>query len=198
VSIRSRSTKRHRSITRPRAVHFSLADVKPAGQAARTWNLGRHGVACDSRICIRRKLGKDRANDQWQTVTVEDSATDGTLRVVAADDGLSWINAFWFARYAFRPDTELWTGVADRQQPRNAARKARSTLLSVRALWPLRFSEPVGARTESSGTTVTLTRSASEACAPDRNLANNHRFISRNLGILDPGRIVEARSRSFQ
>ncbi|QDV23377.1 DUF3179 domain-containing protein [Aureliella helgolandensis] len=35
--------------------------------------------------------------------------SDQTLRIVSADDGLQWVNAFWFAWYAFRPQTEVVT-----------------------------------------------------------------------------------------
>lgn len=34
-------------------------------------------------------------------------AADQTLRVVSADEGLQWLNSFWFAWYAFRPQTEV-------------------------------------------------------------------------------------------
>ncbi|RMF44009.1 MAG: DUF3179 domain-containing protein [Planctomycetota bacterium] len=38
---------------------------------------------------------------------VEYDATDGVLRMRSADDGLSWANSFWFAWYAFHPNTQL-------------------------------------------------------------------------------------------
>jgi len=42
--------------------------------------------------------------------TIAFDVNDRTLRVVSADAGLHWMNAFWFAWYAFRPAT----GIASR------------------------------------------------------------------------------------
>lgn len=39
--------------------------------------------------------------------TVAFDANDQTIRVVKADAELQWMNAFWFAWYAFRPETEI-------------------------------------------------------------------------------------------
>lgn len=39
--------------------------------------------------------------------TVAFDSNDRTLRIVSADAGLQWMNAFWFAWYAFRPNTEI-------------------------------------------------------------------------------------------
>lgn len=42
-------------------------------------------------------------------VVIEYSAEDQTMRVISADEGLSWANAFWFAWAAFHPQTEILT-----------------------------------------------------------------------------------------
>lgn len=39
--------------------------------------------------------------------TVAFDADDQTIRVVKADPGFQWMNTFWFAWYAFRPETEI-------------------------------------------------------------------------------------------
>ena len=36
-------------------------------------------------------------------------ADDQTIRIVSADNGIQWLNSFWFAWYAFRPHTTLVT-----------------------------------------------------------------------------------------
>ncbi|WP_404309469.1 DUF3179 domain-containing protein [Neorhodopirellula lusitana] len=40
-------------------------------------------------------------------LTVAFDANDQTIRVVKADAGLQWMNTFWFAWHAFRPETEI-------------------------------------------------------------------------------------------
>ncbi|QDV82211.1 DUF3179 domain-containing protein [Planctomycetes bacterium TBK1r] len=39
--------------------------------------------------------------------TVAFDADDQTIRVVKSEAGLRWMNSFWFAWYAFRPETEI-------------------------------------------------------------------------------------------
>ncbi len=39
--------------------------------------------------------------------TVAFDADDQTIRVVKADAGIRWMNTFWFAWYAFRPETKI-------------------------------------------------------------------------------------------
>lgn len=39
--------------------------------------------------------------------TVAFDADDQTIRVVKSEAGLQWMNTFWFAWYAFRPETEI-------------------------------------------------------------------------------------------
>jgi hypothetical protein len=42
-------------------------------------------------------------------IVIAFDAADQTVRVVSADEGLQWVNSFWFAWYAFRPQTEVVT-----------------------------------------------------------------------------------------
>lgn len=49
---------------------------------------------------LQRQLGDKR-------FTVQADPESRTLRVVEADQGLSWMNSLWFAWYAFRPHTEI-------------------------------------------------------------------------------------------
>ncbi|WP_417737104.1 DUF3179 domain-containing protein [Rosistilla oblonga] len=39
--------------------------------------------------------------------TVAFDVEDQTIRVIKADAGIQWMNTFWFAWYAFRPETEI-------------------------------------------------------------------------------------------
>lgn len=42
-------------------------------------------------------------------IVIAFDASDQTVRIVSADEGLQWVNSFWFAWYAFRPQTEVVT-----------------------------------------------------------------------------------------
>lgn len=42
-------------------------------------------------------------------VTLAYNPVAKSLRVVTADDGVSWMYSFWFAWYAFRPDTDVFS-----------------------------------------------------------------------------------------
>ncbi|MDA1179200.1 MAG: DUF3179 domain-containing (seleno)protein [Planctomycetota bacterium] len=43
-----------------------------------------------------------------KSITVEFDRKNQTLRVVRADDDISWLYSFWFAWYAFHPDTTVY------------------------------------------------------------------------------------------
>jgi hypothetical protein len=54
--------------------------------------------------------GRSRQIEQvinGKRVVIAYTAKDQTIRVVSADDGVSWANAFWFAWAAFHPETEV-------------------------------------------------------------------------------------------
>ncbi len=42
-----------------------------------------------------------------RNVTIQFNPAANTLRVVEADEGVSWMYSFWFAWYAFRPHTDV-------------------------------------------------------------------------------------------
>jgi len=54
-----------------------------------------------------RKSGEIEKTINGKKVVVAFDAGTQTIRVASADDGLQWMNTFWFAWYAFRPQTEL-------------------------------------------------------------------------------------------
>ncbi len=43
-----------------------------------------------------------------RNVTIQFNPAANTLRVVEADEGVSWKYSFWFAWYAFRPHTDVF------------------------------------------------------------------------------------------
>ncbi len=49
-------------------------------------------------------------------MTIAYDGSSKTLRIVRADEGLNWAHSFWFAWYAFHPDTQVFT--LDRRQRR--------------------------------------------------------------------------------
>ena len=48
-----------------------------------------------------------------KNVTIEFNPTEKTFRVAAADEGVTWMYSFWFAWYAFHPETSVY----EPQQP---------------------------------------------------------------------------------
>ncbi len=48
-------------------------------------------------------------------IQLQYDAGQRTLRVVKAHPDLQWAYAFWFAWYAFRPDTDVWSGELSRK-----------------------------------------------------------------------------------
>ena len=43
-----------------------------------------------------------------KSVTIAFNPEANSLRVVAADEGVSWMYSLWFAWYAFRPQTDVF------------------------------------------------------------------------------------------
>lgn len=58
---------------------------------------------------FRGKSAQIERTINGKRIVIEFSAHDSALRVVAADEGLSWIHSFWFAWYAFWPHTDVMT-----------------------------------------------------------------------------------------
>ena len=119
TDIVSTNTGHRRSYQRnPYASYFRqkqlMFPVRPLGNAMRlkepvlgVWD-GQSAIA----FPLARFKGKPsefQTTLNGKSLTISADPAKKTIRVLKADEGLSWMNSFWFAWYAFRPQTDIFT-----------------------------------------------------------------------------------------